>query len=49
MGDWHNRVIQDIIDCLILSPGIYHEIFVFISLFEVCQEWGSLKGYLEDI
>ena len=44
MGDWQNRVIQDAIDCLILSPGRYHESFVFLSLLEVCREWGVLYG-----
>ena len=43
-GDLEDIVILDVMDDLILPQGRYPESFVFISLFEVCQEWGVLHG-----
>ena len=43
-------VILDNMNDLILLQGRYPEIFMLITLLEVCQEWGIIHvfGHLED-
>ena len=43
-GVLENRVIFDVINDLVWPPGTYPEIFMLISLLEVCQEWGFKNG-----
>ena len=43
-GDMVDRFILDVMDDLLWPKERYPESFVFISLFEVCQEWGVLDG-----
>ena len=44
-----DRVLPDVISYVLLPSGGYLENLVSISQFEVCQEQGSRRGYLEDI
>ena len=42
-------IILDVIDDIILTQERCPVSFLFISLIEVCQEWGSGRGYLDHI
>ena len=42
--DLEDRVILDVMDDLVWPKGRYPEIFMLISLLEVCQELGLLTG-----
>ena len=43
-GELEDRVILDVMDDLGRPQGRYSENFVFISVLEVCQEWGVENG-----
>ena len=44
-----DMVIPDVMNDVFLPKGRYPENIVLISQWEVCQEGGSKRGYLEDI
>ena len=48
-GDRDDRVNPDVMNNVLFTKGRYPEIFVLISQWDVCQEGGSRKGYLEDV
>ena len=50
IGDLDDSVAHGVMDELVLPKKRYAEIFMLISLLEVCQEWGFIHGdYLEDV
>ena len=44
--DLEDRVILDVMEDVFLPQRRYPESFMWISLLEVCQEWGINKGSL---